>query len=87
MYQYQTMMQQKQTALGVAGSSVWYYLASNYSKAYWDTFSLDKINVHSNWSESNAHSDRDADFLSNLKNEGIDLLITYFPPCDMEVET
>lgn len=71
----------------VAGSSAWYYLASNYSKAYWDTFSLDKINVHSSWSESNAHSDRDADFLSDLKNGGIDLLITYFPPCDMEVES
>ena len=66
----------------VAGSSAWYYLASNYSKAYWDTFSLDKVNVHSSWSESNAHSDRDADFLSTLKNEGIDLLITYFPPCE-----
>lgn len=66
----------------VAGSSAWYYLASNYSKAYWDTFSLDKTNVHSSWSESNTHSDRDADFLSNLKNEGIDLLITYFPPCE-----
>ena len=71
----------------VAGSSAWYYLASNYSKAYWDTFSLDKTNIHSSWSESNAHSDRDADFLSNLKNEGIDLLITYFPPCDMEVKS
>lgn len=71
----------------VAGSSAWYYLASNYSKAYWDTFSLDKTNVHSSWSESNAHSNRDADFLSNLKNRGIDLLITYFPPCDMEVES
>lgn len=71
----------------VAGSSAWYYLASNYSKAYWDTFSLDKTNVHSSWSESNAHSDRDADFLSTLKNEDIDLLITYFPPCDMEVES
>ena len=71
----------------VAGSSAWYYLASNYSKAYWDTFSLDKTNVHSSWSESNAHSDRDADFLSNLKNKGIDLLITYFPPCDMEVDS
>lgn len=71
----------------VAGSSAWYYLASNYSKAYWDTFSLDKTNVHSSWSESNAHSDRDADFLSNLRNGGIDLLITYFPPCDMEVES
>lgn len=73
--------------LRVAGSSAWYYLASNYSKAYWDTFSLDKVNVHSSWSESNAHSDRDADFLSTLKNEAIDLLITYFPPCDMEVES
>lgn len=71
--------------LKVAGSSAWYYLASNYSKAYWDTFSLDKTNVHSSWKESNEHSDRDADFLSNLKNEGIDLLITYFAPCDMEV--
>lgn len=71
----------------VAGSSAWYYLASNYSKAYWDTFSLDKANVHSSWSESNSHSDRDADFLSNLKNRGIDLLITYFPPCDMEVDS
>lgn len=69
----------------VAGSSAWYYLASNYSKAYWDTFSLDKTNVHSSWAESNAHSDQDADFLSNLKNKGIDLLITYFPPCDMEI--
>lgn len=66
----------------IAGSSAWYYLADNYSKAYWDTFSLDKTNVHSSWSESNAHSDRDADFLSTLKNEGIDLLITYFPPCE-----
>lgn len=71
----------------VAGSSAWYYLASNYSKAYWDTFSLDKTNVHSSWTESNAHSDRDADFLSGLKNKNIDLLITYFPPCDMEVES
>lgn len=69
----------------VAGSSSWYYLADNYSKAYWDTFSLDKTNVHSSWKESNAHSDRDADFLSGLKNENLDLLITYFPPCDMEV--
>lgn len=68
--------------LKVAGSSAWYYLADNYSKAYWDTFSLDKTNVHSSWSESNAHSDQDADFLSTLKNEGIDLLITYFPPCE-----
>ena len=66
----------------IAGSSAWYYLASNYSKAYWDTFSLDKTNVHSSWSESNAHSDRDADFLSEQKNKGIDLLITYFPPCE-----
>lgn len=66
----------------VAGSSAWYYLASNYSKAYWDTFSLDKTNVHYSWSESNAHSDRDADFLSGLKNENLDLLITYFPPCE-----
>lgn len=66
----------------VAGSSAWYYLASNYSKAYWDTFSLDKTNVHSSWSESNAHSDRDADFLSELKNKDIELLITYFPPCE-----
>ena len=66
----------------IAGSSAWYYLASNYSKAYWDTFSLDKTNVHSSWSESNAHSYLDADFLSSLKNEGIDLLITYFPPCE-----
>lgn len=71
----------------VAGSSAWYYLADNYSKAYWNTFSLDKVNVHSSWSESNAHSDRDADFLSTLKNKSIDLLITYFPPCDMEVES
>ena len=70
----------------VAGSSAWYYLADNYSKAYWDTFSLDKTNVHSSWSESNAHSDRDADFLSSLKGKGIDLLITYFPPCDGENE-
>lgn len=69
----------------VAGSSAWYYLADNYSKAYWDTFSLDKTNVHSSWKESNEHSDRDADFLSGLKNENLDLLITYFPPCDMEV--
>lgn len=66
----------------VAGSSAWYYLASNYSKAYWDTFSLDKTIVHSSWKDSNEHSDRDADFLSNLKNEGINLLITYFPPCE-----
>ena len=66
----------------IAGSSAWYYLADNYSKAYWDTFSLDKVNVHSSWSESNEHSDRDADFLSTLKNRGIDLLITYFPPCE-----
>lgn len=66
----------------VAGSSAWYYLASNYSKAYWDTFSLDKVNVHSSWKESNEHSDRDADFLSGLKNENLGLLITYFPPCE-----
>lgn len=68
--------------LKVAGSSAWYYLASNYSKAYWDTFSLDKTNVHSSWKESNEHSDRDADFLSGLKNENLGLLITYFPPCE-----
>ena len=68
--------------LKVAGSSAWYYLADNYSRAYWDTFSLDKVNVHSSWSESNAHSDRDADFLSTLRYKGIDLLITYFPPCE-----
>ena len=43
---------------------------------------MDKTNVHSSWSESNAHSDRDTDFLSNLKNEGIDLLIICFPPCE-----
>lgn len=66
----------------VAGSSAWYYLADNYSKAYWDTFSLDKTNVHSSWKESNEHSDRDTDFLSGLKNENLDLLITYFPPCE-----
>lgn len=68
----------------IAGSSAWYYLADNYSKAYWDTFSLDKNNVHSSWKESNQHSDRDNEFLVSLEEKGIDLLITYFPPCEMK---
>lgn len=67
----------------VAGSSAWYYLADNYSKAYWDTFSLDKNNVHSSWKESNQHSSRDNEFLVSLMEKDIDLLITYFPPCNM----
>lgn len=71
----------------VAGSSAWYYLADNYSKAEWDTFSKDKSNVHPmGYKDSNAHSNKDADFLSSLKGTNLDLLITYFPPCEGDIE-
>lgn len=71
----------------VAGSSAWYYLADNYSKAQWDTFSKDKSNVHPmGYKDSNAHSSKDNDFLKSLRGEDLDLLITYFPPCEGDIE-
>ena len=71
----------------VAGSSAWYYLADNYSKAQWDTFSKDKPNVHPmGYKDSNAHSIRDNEFLKSLRGEDLDLLITYFPPCEGDIE-
>lgn len=67
----------------IAGSSAWYYLEDNYSKAEWDTLSLDKANVHPmGYKDSNAHSNKDADFLGDLRGMDLDLLITYFPPCE-----
>lgn len=71
----------------VAGSSAWYYLADNYSKAQWDTFSKDKPNVHPmGYKDSNAHSIKDNDFLKSLRGKDLDLLITYFPPCEGDIE-
>ena len=71
----------------VAGSSAWYYLADNYSKAQWDTFSKDKPNVHPmGYKDSNAHSIRDNEFLKSLRGADLDLLITYFPPCEGDIE-
>lgn len=73
--------------LGVAGSSAWYYLADNYSKAQWNTFSKDKSNLHPmGYKDSNAHSIKDNDFLKSLRGEDLDLLITYFPPCEGDIE-
>ena len=71
----------------VAGSSAWYYLADNYSKAQWDTFSKDKPNVHPmGYKDSNAHSIRDNEFIKSLKGADLDLFITYFPPCEGDTE-
>lgn len=66
--------------LTVAGSTYWYELADNYSKAWWKTFSNDYVYVHRDWDDSNRHHDRDFKFLQSLKDKKIDLLVTHFPP-------
>jgi hypothetical protein len=71
----------------VAGSSAWYYLADNYAKAQWGTLSFDFSSVHPlGYRDSNAHSIKDNEFLKALKGEDLDLLITYFPPCEGDIE-
>lgn len=71
----------------IAGSSAWYYLADNYAKALWGTLSYDFSSVHPlGYRGSNAHSIKDNEFLKSLKGEDLDLLITYFPPCDGDTE-
>jgi len=67
----------------VAGSSAWYYLADNYAKARWGTLHFDFANVHPmGYKDSNAHSIKDNEFLKSLSGEDLDLLVTYFPPCE-----
>lgn len=67
----------------VAGSSAWYYLADNYAKAQWSTLSYDFSSVHPlGYRDSNAHSIKDNEFLKSLIGKDLDLLITYFPPCE-----
>lgn len=71
----------------VAGSSAWYYLADNYAKAQWGTLSYDFSSVHPlGYKDSNAHSIKDNEFLKSLSGEDLDLLITYFPPCEGDIE-
>ncbi len=71
----------------VAGSSAWYYLADNYAKARWGTLHFDFANVHPmGYKDSNAHSIKDNEFLKSLRDEDLDLLITYFPPCEGDRE-
>lgn len=71
----------------VAGSSAWYYLADNYAKAQWGTLSFDFANVHPmGYKDSNAHSIKDNEFLKSLMGGDLDLLITYFPPCEGDTE-
>lgn len=66
--------------LRVAGSTSWYELPDNYSKAWWKTFSSDYVYVHSDWNDSNNHHNRDYEFLRSLVDTKIDLLVTHFPP-------
>ena len=66
--------------LRVAGSTSWYELPDNYSKAWWKTFSSDYVYVHSDYDDSNNHHNRDYEFLSSLVGTKVDLLITHFPP-------
>lgn len=66
--------------LTVAGSTSWYELSDNYSKAWWKTFSSDYVYVHSDWNDSNKHHGRDYEFLKSLEDTKVDLLITHFPP-------
>lgn len=71
----------------VAGSSAWYYLADNYAKAQWGTLSYDFSSVHPlGYRDSNAHSIKDNEFLKSLIGKDLDLLITYFPPCEGDIE-
>ena len=71
----------------VAGSSAWYYLADNYAKARWGTLHFDFANVHPmGYKDSNAHSIKDNEFLKSLRGEDLDLLITYFPPCEGDTQ-
>lgn len=71
----------------VAGSSAWYYLADNYAKAQWGTLSFDFSSVHPlGYKDSNAHSIKDNEFLKSLIGKDLDLLITYFPPCEGDIE-
>lgn len=71
----------------VAGSSAWYYLADNYAKAQWGTLSYDFSSVHPlGYRDSNTHSIKDNDFLKSLSGKDLDLLITYFPPCEGDIE-
>ena len=66
--------------LRVAGSTSWYELPDNYSKAWWKTFSSDYVYVHSDYDDSNNHHNRDYEFLRSLVDTKIDLLVTHFPP-------
>lgn len=63
----------------VVGSTNWYSLPTNYSKALWDTMSHDKGYSHPNTVISNKHYKRDNDYLTSIKGK-IDLLITHVPP-------
>lgn len=38
------------------------------------------------YKDSNAHSIKDNEFLKSLNGEDLDLLITYFPPCEGDTE-
>ena len=64
----------------VAGSTSWYELPDNYSKALWKIFSSDYVYVHSDWTDSNNHHNRDYEFLRSLEDTKVDLLVTHFPP-------
>lgn len=73
--------------LTIAGSTYWYELADNYSRAWWQTFSNDYVYVHRDWKDSNKHHDRDFKFLQSLSGRKIDLLVTHFPPKSFRKET
>ena len=64
----------------VAGSTNWYYLPDNYSRAWWGTFSNDYTYVHPEGAKgSNLHSLEDTEYLNSLSGN-VDILITHVPP-------
>lgn len=71
----------------VVGSSNWYNLPDNYSKAWWSSMNNDSRYVHpEGYASSNKHSEKDEAFLSSIK-EDIDLLITHVPPIHLPNNT
>lgn len=64
----------------IAGSTNWYSLEENYSKAWWSSMSNDYTYVHpEGYLGSNLHSIEDTTFLESIK-EDVDILITHIPP-------
>lgn len=70
----------------IVGSSNWYNLPDNYSRAWWSTFSNDSRFVFSSARESNDFSEVDTKFLESLSSK-VDILITHVPPIHLPNST